>query len=94
MAFYRIAQEAIANAVHHARAAQATLHLDFRERQLVMAVSDDGMGFMAPEDPSAFARQGHYGLLGMRERADLIEAIFELKSAPGEGASIQITWPS
>ena len=46
-----------------------------------------------PSDPNAFARQGHYGLLGMRERAELIGGRFEIESAPGQGTTIRITAP-
>jgi signal transduction histidine kinase len=57
-------------------------------------VSDDGSGFTVPESPAEFAPSGHYGLLGLHERAELIGAQLEIHSAPDRGTRLVITLPS
>lgn len=80
LALYRIAQEALNNVVHHARATRASLHIGF-DKEIKLEVTDDGAGFSVPKSPTDFAQSGHFGLLGMRERADLIGGRFEVQSA-------------
>lgn len=86
----RIAQEAMANAVQHAGARTLSLHLRFTSSSLAVEVSDDGRGF----DPEAdWARRGHFGLLGMRERAALIGATVEIGRAAGGGTCVRLSVP-
>ena len=80
LALYRIAQEALNNVVHHAKAKHATLLIGF-DKEIKLEVTDDGIGFSVPKSPTDFAPSGHFGLLGMRERADLIGARLEVQSA-------------
>jgi signal transduction histidine kinase len=80
LALYRIAQEALNNVVHHAKAKRAALHIVF-DKEIKLEVTDDGVGFSVPKSPTDFAPSGHFGLLGMRERADLIGARLEVRSA-------------
>ena len=91
LALYRIAQEALSNVVHHARASRAAVSLDFALETVTLMVTDDGCGFDAPDSPAEMAPAGHFGLLGMRERAELVGARLEIQSAPGEGASVKVT---
>ncbi len=93
LALYRIAQEALTNVERHAHATRATLSLTFSTRLARIEISDDGVGFTPPASPGAFAAQGHFGLLGMRERADLIGAGLEILSAPGRGTTVRIDLP-
>lgn len=93
LAFYRITQEALNNAAHHSGARRARVALAFEPEAARLTISDDGRGFDAPKDPNAFARLGHYGLLGMRERADLAGAKLEIDTAPGRGTRITVTRP-
>ena len=53
-------------------------------------VEDNGNGFVAPASPTEFAPNGHFGLLGIHERADLIGARLEIESALGEGTKIEV----
>jgi signal transduction histidine kinase len=100
IALYRIAQEALNNAIKHARASQVTVHLrctpspaaqtDGRQREKAeLAVSDDGRGFN-PDEVSL----DHLGLGIMQERAEAIGATFEVESRSGHGTGTQIkvTW--
>ena len=92
LALYRIAQEAISNVVRHANASQIILSLQFGETS-VMQVVDDGTGFKAPQTSSDFASSGHFGLMGMYERAELIGANLTINSGLGHGTFITIAYP-
>jgi two-component system sensor histidine kinase UhpB len=95
LALYRIAQEGLSNIVHHAKAKQATLSIRF-DKEVSLEVTDDGIGFTVPKSPTDFAPSGHFGLLGIRERADLMGARLEVKSEEGRGTrlSVRLTDPS
>lgn len=80
LALYRIAQEALNNVVHHSKAKRASLSIAF-EKEIKLEITDDGIGFSVPKSPTDFAPGGHFGLLGMRERADLIGGRLEVRSA-------------
>ena len=58
-----------------------------------MQVTDNGKGFDVPKSPAEFAPSGHYGLLGLYERAELIGATLEIQSAPGQGTHLNIILP-
>ncbi len=89
LALYRIAQEALNNVVHHANAKHAVLSISF-EKEVRLEVIDDGVGFTVPKSPTDFAPSGHFGLLGIRERADLIGARLELHSEAGSGTRLSV----
>lgn len=92
LALYRIAQEALNNVVHHAKAKHAGLHIGF-DKEIKLEVTDDGVGFSVPKSPTDFAPSGHFGLLGMRERADLIGARLEVQSGAGGGTRLCVHLP-
>lgn len=89
LCLYRIAQEALNNVVHHARAKRVSLNIAFDD-EVKLEVTDDGVGFQVPASPTDFAPSGHFGLLGMRERADLIGARLEVQSAAGRGTRLSV----
>jgi len=89
IALYRMAQEALNNVVRHAKASRAVLHIDFG-REIKLTITDDGIGFSVPKSPTDFAPSGHFGLLGMRERADLIGARLEVQREAGQGTRVSI----
>jgi signal transduction histidine kinase len=95
LAAYRIVQEALNNALQHAQAAHVWVEVHFEEQQLVLSVRDDGQGFDAPDLPDALARQGHFGLMGIRERALLYGGQLTIRSAPGAGTAVtvQLSYP-
>jgi signal transduction histidine kinase len=90
LALYRIAQEVLSNVVRHSQAKHADLHIWFGVKEVELEVSDNGVGFNMPMSPTDFAPNGHFGLLGVRERADLIGAQLEVESAPGNGTRLKI----
>lgn len=85
----RIGQEATANAVKHGQAASIQIELRYQINQVQLTVIDDGKGFQPETAPSG--ESGHFGLLGMRERAEKIGGRLRISSSPGRGATIQIT---
>ncbi len=90
LALYRMAQEALNNVIRHAQARHAQVVITFTPDSVHLEVRDDGRGFQVPDSPAEFAPQGHFGLLGLYERADLIGARLSLQSAPGQGTHLQI----
>jgi signal transduction histidine kinase len=93
LALYRMAQEALNNVARHARASHVVLGINFNHDKIEMQVIDDGVGFEAPNTPADFAPSGHFGLLGMYERADLIGARLNIRSTPGKGTHLTIQLP-
>jgi signal transduction histidine kinase len=90
LSLYRIAQEALNNVVKHAKADLAELTISFDDSTVHMEVSDNGSGFITPNSPTEFAPKGHFGLLGIHERADLIGAKLEIESSLGRGTKIKV----
>jgi signal transduction histidine kinase len=86
----RAGQEAITNATKHARARRIAVNLDFAEKQLRLAVRDDGRGFNAAAPPPG---EGGFGLVGIRERAAQLKGELSIRSAPGEGTEISLSVP-
>ena len=87
----RIVQEAMANVVRHAAANAICLTLAFGPHRLRVAVADDGRGFTVEPDFRSYA--GHWGLVGMRERADQIGASLQVQSAANRGTSVTLQLP-
>lgn len=90
LALYRMAQEALNNVSRHASATRAELTISFSASEITMQVSDNGIGFEVPKSPAEFAPGGHFGLLGMYERAELIGARLEIVSGPNQGSKIAV----
>jgi signal transduction histidine kinase len=90
-ALLRIGQEAVTNTIKHADARCLKIELDFSEARVVMEIKDDGKGF-APEN-SLGPNDGHFGLLGMSERAKRLGGQITITSAPGTGAVIRVEIP-
>jgi signal transduction histidine kinase len=90
LSLYRIAQEALNNVVKHSKATRADLTITFEVSEIQMEVSDNGNGFIVPNSPTELAPNGHFGLLGIHERADLIGARLEIESALGKGTNLKV----
>jgi signal transduction histidine kinase len=85
----RISQEAITNAVKHARASKIWVTVQIDARNLYLRIVDNGRGF---EPRDAFSStDGHFGLIGMRERAERLGGELHLASHPGEGTKVEVT---
>jgi signal transduction histidine kinase len=87
----RIAQEALTNAIKHAQPKHVLIELDFEAANLQVRVKDDGRGF--DTEGALATADGHFGLLGMRERAEHVGGRLTLSSRPGEGTEVWATIP-
>ena len=83
---YRIVQEAIENITHHSRAKSFSIQLVSGEHTILI-IQDDGMGFDMKSDMSS----GHFGLVGMRERAELAGGKLKIESEKGKGTKVVLT---
>jgi signal transduction histidine kinase len=80
---YRIAQETIENVIKHANASQITISMDEDDDEFQMSISDDGIGYREEGN-----KEGGFGILGIRERANLIGGELEIQSKEGEGCTV------
>jgi len=90
LSLYRIAQEALNNMIKHSHATHAELKITYEDSEIQMEVGDNGKGFNVPNSPTEFAPNGHFGLLGVHERVDLIGAKLEIESAVGKGTRLRV----
>jgi signal transduction histidine kinase len=83
-ALYRIAEEALTNVARHADARHVSVHLSYADG-VTLTVQDDGEGF----DPQAI-EPGRYGLIGIHERATLVDGVVKIESAPDKGTTLTV----
>jgi two-component system sensor histidine kinase UhpB len=93
MAVYRITQEALANVRKHARATRVEIHLSFDGERVCLDVQDNGTGFEPPPALAELAQRGHFGLMGMQERAWAAGGVLVLQTKPGHGTRLRATLP-
>jgi signal transduction histidine kinase len=93
LAIYRIVQEGLSNSVRHAKAKKIKILLQFLEELLLVDIQDDGVGFTPPERPRNLGAKGHFGLMGIFERAELIGAKLTLDSEEEIGTRILVELP-
>jgi signal transduction histidine kinase len=93
LAIYRIAQEALHNAIQHADASEIAVRLTQYPDRLRMTVTDDGRGIAGISDLRRFVAEGHFGLAGMRERAAMIGGHLEVQSALDYGTVVILEVP-
>lgn len=92
LALYRIVQSALSNVVLHADASMASVTLDFEPQQILLTIEDDGIGF-ASVDERKLVSEGHFGLVGIRERAEMLGAQYWVKSVQEKGTTITVVVP-
>ena len=89
--FFRVVQEAVANIARHAKIKEAQIQLVYAPKQITLRVIDAGIGF----DPTeTFNPPRGWGLTGMRERVEAVGGQMRIKSAPGEGTTIEVIVPT
>ena len=82
---YRIVQEAVSNVLRHSKATYACIEITYTNEQIWVRIIDNGEGFEVDKIAS-----GHYGLLGMRERAKLFTGDLDITSESGKGTTIRL----
>lgn len=87
IALYRIVQEVLTNVSRHAKASRVQLQASAENRDLVLAIADDGQGMRVPVQPTSF------GLLGMRERTLALGGSLDIVSSPGKGTRVVLRLP-
>ncbi|WP_010499451.1 sensor histidine kinase [Paenibacillus elgii] len=93
VAVYRLVQEAFSNVLKHAEASHVSLELTFQQQMIKITVSDNGVGFSTDNIDKKIAHGSHYGLMGMRERVELLEGRMDIESAPGAGTKLSMVIP-
>ena len=93
IAVFRISQETLSNIMRHSDATNAEMVINFKPKGIVLTISDNGKGFIPPSNPADLSNIGHYGLLGIHERAELIGANITIQSGLGHGSKISLQIP-
>jgi signal transduction histidine kinase len=91
---YRIAQEALNNAVQHSQAEHIVVSVARDAQALTLVIHDDGVGFVFPEKPDLLTQNGHFGLIGMQERAVQLGGTWRVETAPGQGTRVVARLPA
>ena len=92
MVLYRVTQAALTNVARHANASRAKVRIQKGPGCVRLEIADNGQGFQVAGEPAS-KRHQHLGLLGMKERAEMVGGTFNLESAPGQGTTIQVEIP-
>ncbi|CAG7634090.1 Signal transduction histidine-protein kinase/phosphatase DegS [Paenibacillus solanacearum] len=93
VAVYRLVQEAFSNVVKHAQASHVTLEITMQQQMVKIVVADNGVGFIVDHIDKRSERANRYGLMGMRERVDLLEGRMDIESSVGAGTKLSMVIP-
>jgi len=93
LVLFRIFQETLTNISKHAQATAVNALVESDAEGVLLQVSDNGRGFNQPFSTNEFARGGHFGLMGIQERAQLLGGRLELESRPGKGTTVRVWLP-
>lgn len=93
LTLFRICQEALNNVVRHSGATKVEVCLSYVDHMAVLEIKDNGKGFDAPADPRSKIEEGHYGVAGMKERAEALGGSFQLESFVDIGTTVRIRIP-
>jgi signal transduction histidine kinase len=86
---FRIFQESLTNVVRHSNAKKLLISLKREEGSFILSIQDDGIGF----DKQKVADKNTLGILGMRERALMIDGTYDIISTPGKGTTVFVAVP-
>jgi len=91
---FTISEEAVNNARKHAKANKIWVKVQRLQPDLAfLEIEDNGKGFLVENVMDNYDDRGSLGMLNMRERAELVQGVFHIKSVPGEGTQIQVVLP-
>jgi PAS domain S-box-containing protein len=94
IALFRVVQECFNNIARHAKAHNVTVFLQFKPDRIKLRIGDDGIGFNVKEIMNSRDKFRGLGLLGIRERADMLSGTLEINSRPGYGTEVTIDVPA
>jgi len=89
LCIFRVVQESLNNAAKHAAATRVTVDVEADEASIRLSVTDDGLGFDVGGPTATW-----FGLIGMRERVELLAGTFDVRSSPGAGTTIRAQLPA
>jgi signal transduction histidine kinase len=93
LCLYRVMQEALVNVEKHASARHVQVTLDIQPKEVTLEIRDDGRGFRLPQHLGSLLEQDHFGLVGLRERLELVRGSLQIFSSPGEGTRLAASVP-
>jgi signal transduction histidine kinase len=93
LCLYRVLQEALVNVEKHASARHVQVILDIQPQHVRLEILDDGLGFRVPQHLGSLLEYDHFGLVGLRERLELVHGSLQIQSSPGEGTRLAATVP-
>jgi PAS domain S-box-containing protein len=91
---FRITQEALRNIKKHSGATEGVINVEFCDGRVRISITDNGIGFEIPDDLSSFARRRKLGIMGMQERARLVNGSLSIKSKANKGTTITVEMPA
>jgi two-component system sensor histidine kinase DegS len=93
LTLYRILQQALNNVHRHAQASEVSIRVKSLPDLMILEVEDNGKGFSVPPRWVSFVREGHLGLAGAAERAEIVNGTFQVISAPDNGTLVRVSMP-
>ncbi|HEX6291570.1 MAG TPA: ATP-binding protein [Herpetosiphonaceae bacterium] len=93
LCLFRVVQEALSNVQKHAVASHVEICLALGEEAVWLSIADDGRGFRVPGHLERLLDEQHFGLIGLRERLELVQGTLEVMSAPGQGTTVRVWVP-
>jgi signal transduction histidine kinase len=93
MGLFRIYQECLNNIIHHADATTVSVETAIESSLVQLKIQDNGKGFHVPHDWIELVRDGHLGMVGMKERAEALGGRIMVQSQPGKGTTITVEVP-
>jgi signal transduction histidine kinase len=93
MALFRIYQELLNNIVRHSKANEAHLSMRIVDDEVIMEMSDNGIGFNLPDEWVDLARKGHLGMVGILERIESVGGTVSFTTSPGKGVRVVVKAP-
>ena len=94
LVLFRVAQEALRNALRHSQATSADVIMEFSDKKIKITVRDNGKGFDPPETTGDLVKQGRLGMAGMKERIQLVGGSLKIESKSGKGTTVVIEVPA
>ena len=93
IAVYRVVQESLMNIRKHAKATKVALNLEFNTDEMNLEIHDNGQGFSLIQTLDSAISVGHLGLLGMKQRAEMLGGNMDIKTGDGNGTTVSFNFP-